>query len=129
MAMEGGSMRALAFVLLGVLFFLATADAQVTQGFAPCASAAPTALTAGVASTNTNIGGCGTTAIVYNTGTITAFYTVGPTNATVATVTSQPLPGNTFVQIAIPLNAGSWFFAAITAAGSSSLLIASGSTK
>jgi hypothetical protein len=114
--------------LLALGLLLSTCVAALPQaaavGFRACNAAT---ISATAVSSNVQLNTCGATVILYNITAVEAFYVVGATSATTATTSNFSIPGNSFVQIAVPTN-GDWI-AAITAAGSTTLRVSQGSIQ
>jgi hypothetical protein len=116
-------------VCLGALLLLTPAWAQQPKGTSPCA---PNSLTVTGTTGNVQLSTCGATLIVMNITSQEAFYKIGPASTQAATTTvtdSYSIPGNSFELLTVPGLAGAgsgWYFAAITATGSTTLRLIQG---
>ena len=126
-------MHRLLLAALGAVFAVALgvgwASAQSPTGITPCTGNPPGAIAVNTGSQNVQLSNCGPTLIVYNISAVEVFYVIGSASSTVATVSSNPLPGNTFVVLNVPGQPGSvpgWYFAVITATGTSSVQFVQG---
>jgi hypothetical protein len=112
--------------LLGAFFFwyAAPVAAQTNQaaGLTPCSIGV--SISVSNVSSNSQLSTCGQVAVVWNTGSTTAFFNWGTASNTAATVSGWVLPAGT----AITLNTGraGLYLAAITAASTTTLQIVQG---
>ena len=129
-------LRTLCITFFIALLTIGGAQAQQTpRGLSPCALGValspPTTLSVNnISSTNVQLSVCGPTVLLMNITSQEAFYNVGPTSSTAATVNSYSIPGNSFQLLTVPSNgAGGWWLAAITAANSTTLRVVQGTAQ
>lgn len=113
-----------ALFVLGLLYLSPQAAfAQNTSaGLTPCGAGIALSVTA--ASSNSQLSSCGSTVVVWNTGSNTAYLNWGTASGTTATTSGWPLPAGT----AITLNSGraGLYLAAITASSTTTLAVFQG---
>lgn len=98
-------------------------------GIGICTGNPPAALSVSGTTSNVQLKTCGPTVIVYNITSQEVFYTIGSASSTVATTSSNSLPGNTYVVLVVPTASPGYYFAAITATSTSTLRFVQGSGR
>lgn len=114
------------FVLLTFLGgLLAPWEASSQAGLTPCGSA----ITLSVTNTTSNaqLSNCGGVVLVWNVGTVEAFYTFGTASTTAATTSSWSIPSTSFVVLNLPTNRP--YLAAITASSTTTIRITQGNAR
>ena len=124
------------FLLACFLLFVSTAEApaQSPKGTSPCA---PNSLSTSSVSSNVQLSTCGASLIIMNITSQEAFYKIGQASTTAATTTvtdSYSIPGNSFELLVVPGLAGSpgvagWYFAGITATGTTTIRLIQGNAQ
>lgn len=114
------------FVLACVtaLWLAAGVASHAQQGITPCAAAS---LSVTNTSSNTQLSACAGTTIVWNIGTVEAFYTYGTASNTAATTSNWSVPAGGFV--VLNLGTSRQYLAAITASSTTTIRITQGQTR
>src|SRR5713226_5744379 len=119
--------RAGALALLLLLALIGPPAAAPFLGFSPCTGNPPASLSVSNVSANVQLSTCAPTVIVWNVGTTEVFFILGATSSTVATASGNSLPASAW--IVLNVGEGGLWFAAITAASTSTLRFVQGSAE
>lgn len=113
--------------LLGllVLSFLAFVPAAAQQGITPCAAST---ISASATSSNVQLSACGNTVLIWNVGTVEAFYSFGPTSSQTATTSNYSLPAGGYVVLRLS-GQGQPYLAAVTSSSTTTIRITQGVTS
>lgn len=111
----------LAFIFLASIQNTAWSQAATTGAFMPGLS---TSISATTSTSNVSLPGTGPVAVVQNTGSVTAYITIGTASSLTATTAGFPVQAGMVIAIAIPAPG---YMAGITASGSTTLLVTQGS--
>jgi hypothetical protein len=123
---------ATAALLVALSIPQAIAQSGAPKGISPCA---PNSLSVSGTSSNVQLSTCGSSLIIMNLTSQEAFFKIGQQSTTAATTTvtdSYSIPGGAYILLTVPGLAGAgagWYFAAITAASTTTIRLIQGNAQ